>query len=417
MKEKYYEQYFKKINQPIAFILGNHLTTGLGVVRSLGYKNIPVVWLDYTPNQIGFHSKYCLGLHCPHPQKEKKYVDVLIRIGKNLNKKGVLFPISDNDVYVVSKHRGILEKYFVFPFSKLNIIDRMLNKKKFYQILQKHKMPHAKTFFPKNTSDVQKISKSITFPCIVKPAYSGFFRADFKTKMFTARSKKDLIYKYTIATEKNHELLIQEIIPGDVNHMYGFNAYYDSMHQCHGGFAYKRIREWPPKFGNGCFIKHTETIDLEEQVTLLMKKIKFSGIVDVEVKKDPRDNTFKFIEINPRLWMQNSLLTRFGINLPYISYQDALGERFDKIQVQNKDVTWVCMMLDVSSSYIRFKNGEMTLREWLFSLKGKKEYAIFSCNDPLPGLILGVMLLFTFLPNLYKSLKFQKEIIFMSKIE
>jgi len=92
---------------------------------------------------------------------------------------------------------------------------------------------------------------------------------------------------------------------------------------------YRRIREWPHCYGNGCMIESIVEPELEEITTKLVKKIGYHGIVDAEFKKDLKDNKFKIIEINPRCWMQNGFPTSCGINFPYMAYMDAIGKKFE----------------------------------------------------------------------------------------
>ncbi len=68
---------------PIAFILGSYLTSGLGVVRNLGKKGITTVVLASNKNQLSFFSKYATGIICPHPKNnEIRYIDFLLEIGE-----------------------------------------------------------------------------------------------------------------------------------------------------------------------------------------------------------------------------------------------------------------------------------------------------------------------------------------------
>ena len=45
---------------------------------------------------------------------------------------------------------------------------------------------------------------------------------------------------------------------------------------------------------------------------------------------------------------------------------------------------WIQIRTDLMSSFYYWKNGEMTIGEWLKSIKGKKFYAVYSLKDPLP---------------------------------
>lgn len=372
-------------DKPIAFILGKYTTTGMGILRCLKQKKIPAIWLDSNTRHVGIYSRSCKGLICPDPKNnDEDYINFLLQIGEKLNHKGVLFPIRDIEVHTILKNRSKLEKFYYIPFTDISITEKLLNKQIFYKILEELNIDCAKTNFPNNLSDVEEISKKITYPCILKPYHSATFFIDFNIKLFKAKSKNQLVQYYKKATSRNHDVMIQEIIPGNARDMYGLNAYYDKTFTPNGIFMYRRIREWPHEFGNGCFIEQVNEQKLEHIVDHLIKEINYYGIVDAEFRKDPRDGKFKLIEINPRCWMQVCLPARYGINYPYLAYMDAIGKKFEKPVISNENIKYLFMIEDFLSSYKSIKKGELSIREWIKSYKGKKVYAIFCWSDPIP---------------------------------
>jgi len=391
----------RKADKPLAIVLGSYLTSGLGVVRNIGRMGIPSLVVASKKDQLSFYSKYTQGVICPDPKKnEKEYINFLLEIGEKLNEKGVLLPISDTDTIAILKNEEILKKYFIFTSAKLDIVNRIVNKKNFYKLLEEKDLPHPKTYF---SEDIKEIPKKINFPCIIKPVYSSYFVSDFNTKLFTAKSKNELKYFYEKAKSKDHEVVIQEIIPKKINDQYGLNAYYNHKHESMGVFMYRRIREWPHSFGNGCFIENIWIKELKELISPLIQSMKYFGVIDAEFVKDPRDNLFKIIEINPRIWMQNSLPSRCGINIPYIAYLDAIGKEIEKKQQTKKVIKWLYFPDDFKSSIKSIRKANLTFNKWIVSYKGKKEYAVFDYSDPIPFFVLAIKS--AFLPFIYFSKK------------
>jgi predicted ATP-grasp superfamily ATP-dependent carboligase len=415
MKSNKYDDILKNIDKPIAFVLGSYVSTGLGVARCLGRKKVSVIWLDSNRRQIGFLSKYCTGIVCPDPKvNPDEYIDFLIHLGKKLNHKGVLLPIRDIEALVILKNRDKLEKFYYIPMAELEVAEKLLNKHMFYETLKKFDIDHPKIYFPNDMSEVEAFSKKVMYPCIVKPSYSAYFVLDFKTKVFKAESSEQLIKSYKKAFLKNHEVMIQEIIPGEAKCMHGFNAYYDKNFTPNGVFMFRRIREWPHDFGNGCFIESAVIPELEEIINFLIKKIKYYGIIDAEFKKDPRDNKFKLIEINPRCWMQNSLPARCGVNLPHMAYMEAIGKHVEKAVCKKENVKWLSMLEDIQSSLKSMKKRELSIEEWICSFRGEKEYAIFAWDDPIPFFTLYTKSIYFTIPHmklLHKNHKLDESII------
>jgi len=394
--------FFENTERPIAFVFGNDAINILGAVRSFGKENIPTVVLSSKRSkQLFSFSKYCITIVCPDPKNnEKRYVSFLLNLAENLRFKGVLFPTSDIDLHVLLKHKDVLKQYFNFSVAELNVVEKLLDKSNFYSVLENEGIPHPRTFFTNNIDVLPEIVKKISFPCIIKPAHSGYFRAEFHKKFFIANSKEEVIKYYHKCTGKNLKMVIQEIIPGEATDMYGFNAYYDHNFKPHGVFMYNRIREWPVFAGNGCYIQGVRLPELEEIITTLMKKIKYYGIVDAEFKRDPRDGLFKLIEINPRIWLQNSFPTRCGCNLPHIAYMDTTEIKLEKVERIKDDIKWLDLYEDTLSAIRSITMGKLSFHELIKSYEGEKEHAIFSWDDPLPAFVSFVNFIFIEFPSI-----------------
>jgi len=114
------------------------------------------------------------------------------------------------------------------------------------------------------------------------------------------------------------------------------------------------------------------------------------GIADVELKWDSRTDEFKMIEINPRCptWISAPLAS--GVNLPYAAYQELLGRPAIELgpQVDGEGV-WIDAVRDVLY-FLRYRTGDhegkkLGLRNYLGSLRGRREWAYSAVADPLPG--------------------------------
>lgn len=402
------EKYFARFNDPIAFILGIYPTSNLAAVRNLGRHGVPTVVIDMKKDHVAFYSKYTKGFVCPHPKyDEEAYIDFLMCLGAQLPKKGVLIPTGDTETLALLRHRSQLESYFLFTMDSYEKANLFLNKKLFYQYLEKQNIPHARTFFPHDENDVQAASVELSYPCIIKPVYSTYFRFDFNTKLFIASSPQQLLSVYSKVHEKHHDMMLQEIIPGAADSMFGCNAYFDRQGTPHGMFIYQRIREWPLGFGNGCYIQHVQEPILEHMTTSLIQKIGFFGIVDVEFKRDSRDGLFKFIEVNPRVWMQNGFPSRYGCNIPYMAYLDAVKKPLPEnpLFVQNHTVKWVYFFEDIQSVRAQIRNRSIRLRTILPAYSLRNEHALFAWDDPLPFFILGCQSISTLFSTLLRPIE------------
>lgn len=184
-------EFIKKTEEPIAFILARYFTSDLGVLRSLNKKNIPTIVLNPNNKSITCFSRYYKGIICPRVKNDgEQYINFLLNLGEKLNTKGVLLSVGDSELAVIFKNKTKLEKHYAFLPVDFNIIDKLLNKKRFSETVDALNIPHSETYFLTDEAELESISKEITYPCIIKPIYSDSFRFEFKTKLFLSDQKR-----------------------------------------------------------------------------------------------------------------------------------------------------------------------------------------------------------------------------------
>jgi D-aspartate ligase len=126
--------------------------------------------------------------------------------------------------------------------------------------------------------------------------------------------------------------MLQAVVPGGDEELYTVGSYLDREGRALGIFCGRKLRQTPrsrklvPRGVGSC--RHGESLwapELVEDSLHLLKVCDFTGISQVEFKRDPRDGQYKLMEINPRLWMWHTLAAACGVNLPYIAYLDLTG--------------------------------------------------------------------------------------------
>ncbi|MBN2013930.1 MAG: hypothetical protein JW778_02005 [Candidatus Altiarchaeota archaeon] len=357
---------------------------GLGVLRSLSEQKVPVIGVTWDKRAVGLYSRFGRKLISPNPLvSEEVFINFLLSLGLE-DKRAVLFPTGDISVVVLSKHQMRLEKYFDFVIGKPKVIEQLVNKADFYKSLAKSSVPHPKTYFPRDDQDLKKISEEIDYPCIIKPSHSASFVEEFGVKVFEAYSQEELLDGYVKARRKGYEVLLQEIVPGGDDMMYLAHLYMNKNFKPLATFTFKRIRQWPHRFGNGALCESIWVPEISEFATSFLSAIGYNGIADVEFKKDAASGEFKLIEVNPRTGWQNRLSTKCGLNVPYIAYIDITGKDNPPINSQEDRVKWIYLINDFKSAYKLLCEKKLTWRGWLHSIRGKKIFAVLALDDPLP---------------------------------
>jgi D-aspartate ligase len=371
-----------------AIVLGGGGTTGLGAIRSLGRAGIVVYYMDEKKTEAAY-SKYCKkSFVSPEScRSEEALKKALSELQREIGHTGVLFPAADSYALALSDLIDRLNGYSV-PAPGREIIEILINKRKFYQSLTKMNVPHPITYFPKNLEDVKEIERQVSYPVFLKPSISHMFSERFRRKGFVVESETELLKHWKAINKAGLDVMIHEIIPGPpTNHIF-VDGYIDRLWNPKALFARRRVRMWPTAFGNSTLcisIPISQISSLKRRLFYYLKSIKYHGIFSAEFKKDQRDGTFKLLEINSRTsaWF-NTLSAKCGINIMLIAYLDAIGRDAKYLEDYEAGIKWVSLRDDLRSAIKMMLSGDLSSREWLSSLSGEKDYLSYARDDLRP---------------------------------
>jgi predicted ATP-grasp superfamily ATP-dependent carboligase len=109
--------------------------------------------------------------------------------------------------------------------------------------------------------------------------------------------------------------------------------------------------------------------------------------MDLDYRFDKRDGQYKLLDFNPRIGAQFRLLVDDnGLDVARALYRDLTGQTVRHSgQVDGRVL--VVEPYDLSASLKYFWRGELSAYAWFRSFKGRKEFAWFAWDDPLPSLM------------------------------
>ena len=356
-------------------VIGGHVQA-LGIARIIGKLGVRVIILDNSYINIARHSKYCSKFI---KYEENKLLDKLLLLGeKNSFSKYVLMPTNDEHVAVLSKNKNLLEKYYIVGTDNWTKVQKCYNKRITYKIANDLGVPIPTTRMPDSLSELSKMK--IEFPCIIKPAVMHTFYKKFKRKVFICANQEELFrnYKKAIEVIPKNEIIIQSIINTVTDGLYSacFLHNEDDAIQC---FVGRRARQHPPDFGNATtFAQIVESEALLKYAKLILNKIQYKGLCEVEFMYDRSDSKFKFLEINPRTWKWHTIAEKANINLLENYLNMLLKRPFNRKGVIQK-ASFRHLITDIPT-IIQYK------KKGLFKKYPKcpVQYAVFDKRDPMP---------------------------------
>jgi D-aspartate ligase len=149
----------------------------------------------------------------------------------------------------------------------------------------------------------------------------------------------------------------------------------------------RRTRQHPREFGRASTF--VETIELPELETLserFLNAIDYYGLVELEYKLDLRDGQFKLLDVNARTWGYHALGRPAGVDFTNMLFTDQIGEPVEQQRGQ-PGISWVRLMTDFPTGIVEILGGHLDWRAYLHSLRSAHVDAVFSYEDPLPGVI------------------------------
>jgi D-aspartate ligase len=384
-------------NSQGVIVIGDHVQA-LGIIRSLGRRGIPVYLLHDKNLCIGRFSRYTKRyIKTPGASNETEFVDFMIKLAKKEQLEGwILMPTNDAWVYVLSKHKETLEEYYKVPTPSWDIVKFAYDKKLTYSIAEKNDILTPKTIYPENINDVYERLKDIRFPVIIKGVIGHKFYQKIGVKVLKVESRDELIRYYTKYSPNidPSETMIQEVI-SDTSTV-SFCSFRNK--KLIGYWIGLKIREHPMGFGTGSFAQSVKIPELFELGKRFLNAINYYGISEIEFKKDLRDGEYKLIEMNARTWLWHSLAIRCGVDFPYLLYKDMIEEDVTPVMSFREGIKWIHIYTDLWVAMNEILKRNLKIGDYLRSLKGEKEFGVFSLDDPLPFLCETIML-----PYLWKT--------------
>ena len=299
---------------------------GLGIVRSLGRRGIPVCVID-DERSIARFSRYTRqAVRVESLRHEEQTIETLLRVGRELGLKGwVLYPTRDETVAAISRYRSLLANFFRVPTPDWNTVKWVWDKRNTYRLANEIGIPTPQTWYPSTLEDLEAI-RAVP-PFVVKPAIKEHFFYATKAKAWRANSRPELFEKFQKASAQlpPGEVMIQDLIPGDGSQQFAYCAFFKGGRSI-GRMVVRRTRQHPPEFGRAStFVETIELPILEELSERFLRAINYHGLVEVEYKFDPRDGQYKLLDVNGRTWGYHTLGFRAGVDFPYLLFADQAG--------------------------------------------------------------------------------------------
>lgn len=343
-----------KDHLPPAVVAGAFQTGVLGV-RSLLRRGVRAVCFDSNPANAGFTSVYGPARLSPDSDSQPAaWVDFMLGLADSLGERAVLIPSSDKFVSAIAAHADTLRDHYLFSPS---IAQQALltDKHTQYALAAQHGMPLPKTQYVTSVTDVDEFAHSASFPCLIKPLHFREWQrfptnhALFDRKIVICRTRDEMLANYRLAAAINSHLILQEIIAGDDTAKRVYLGCYDTSGKRLAHAMFRELRCHPMGFGPASVTEPVVDDEVDEICDDFLRRIGYTGICEIEIKRDARDGKPKLIEANPRLSGSGDAAPYAGVDLCWIHYQDLIGRTVEPVAPNGKHFKHIVLRADANA--------------------------------------------------------------------
>jgi D-aspartate ligase len=359
---------------------------GLGAVQSLGRRGVDVWVLHEARRGVADFSRYAKRSMRWPAGSPRSRVYFLLELAERHGLQGwVLFPTHDETVALCARHWDTLARVFRMTTPPWEIVKYAHDKRQTYRLAAEIGTPYPATW-ELGGVDIHRVD--CTFPAILKPAVKDQTNALTVAKAWRVDDSSALRARYREALQllPADELLVQELVLGDGGSQLSFAALAsDGEVIC--SLTARRVRQYPMDFGRAStFVETVEDPDVALLGRHVINRLRYTGLVEVEFKRDPQTNEPKLLDVNPRLWGWHTLGRRAGMDFSFEAWRLAQGLRCEERQAP-PNIRWMWPAADIPVAVREILAGRLHIAKYLRSFHRPVDFATLTFDDPLPGIV------------------------------
>lgn len=369
---------------PAAVIAGAYQTGVLGV-RSLLRRGVRAWCFDCHLDYPGFRSVYGPAHACPDPDIDAQgWLDFMITLGGKIGGKPVLIPSADQFVSAIAAHADTLAEHYVLsPGVRLQGL--LATKETQYALAAAHGMPLPNTKLVHTEEDVRHFAREARFPCLLKPLHFREWESIPEghplshEKVSIAQKPQSLLSAWRLAATVNPNVIVQEIIEGPDTAKRVYVACYDRGGRRIANAMFRELRCASVRFGTATVSEPVTDHETDEVCDRWLRNLAYSGVCEIEMKRDSRDGRVKLIEANPRLTGGGDAAPYAGVDVCWLHYLDLIGKPVTPVVGDGRDFRHIVLRSDPSAIIAYRRAG---LISWGDVVRSYKRPLAFYDFDP-----------------------------------
>lgn len=374
----------KNLHTPAVVAVHGLGVNGLGIVRSLGRRQIPVYVFCIKGHQnLASLSRYCTDTIEVDVFDGETMSRSLCQLASELKEKPVLFFDNDKMMIELSAYSDTLETHYhmTCPLgTAIAVTDKIFQMNSAIEA----GLDVPKTWYPKTWDELEHIDLTKGHRVIAKPSPAFYPPEKLPFKIIVGQDVFELRRLLEEKVSMPDGIIVQDYIEGGDDDVYVAICYRSEKNNFNSALSARKLRQSPAGAGVMAIGQAVDSEIVRDMSMKLISHINYSGIVSTEFKYSPEDNRYYFIEFNPRPGQFHSIGRKSGYELPYIAYLDHTNPEILKgfRQDNHKNHKWIYTRIYINTLVNSERHEKLLDFFRLFS--GKKEWAVFSVDDIRP---------------------------------
>jgi predicted ATP-grasp superfamily ATP-dependent carboligase len=383
----------KESRGPAVVVPAAGVPSTVACLRSLARVGVHTVVASERPDAVAFASAHCgEGVHVPDPREDLlAYRDALLALAACESVRTVV-PVREEDVYVLARYREAFTDHVSLPTPPLDTLRTVHDRLRLVEAAEAAGVPAPET---RLLGDVEDWSA----PAVVKSRYNlladayvdGVGPAEVASSDTVAHlGPGEAPNASALREEMGHDPVVQEFLAGEE---YMIGALYDRGEPV-ATYQHRQVRGTSYTGSGGTYRESVSIPELERVSNALLRQLDWHGLACIEYVRDDA-GTFRFVEINPRMWQSLAAAVRAGADFPLYYWLQATG-RTDAIEAGHDagvgchwlkgELLYALSLFREESTLIEQPGLAATLRAVAGSCYREPHFDYLSADDPGPFL-------------------------------
>ncbi len=369
------------------------LPAGLALARSLGRAGVPVYGGVFRANEFGLRSRYlrgrCLATEGDEAARDRQLLGYLRDLAGG--GRAVLVPERDEHVDFVLRNWDEVTALADVPLpSDPEAVRRLRRKDQLPLAAAEAGVPAPATVFVESEESLRhRLAHpgELRPPFLLKPVEGQEYALRFGSKAEVAVDVVQAVEAWRRAHDAGFEMILQELVPDSHEQVFSLFAYVGRDGAPLRSVVGRKVRQGPLRFGTSAVFEVRFDPDVLELGLRLLESAGYTGFAHVEFARDPRDGTFKVLEVNTRLPVWAGIAMTDTFDVARAAYDDLRGVPSPARATFQGNLAWVYLAKDLWVSAQMARRRELSMKAFLAQhVRTGKVGAVFAADDPLPAL-------------------------------